>query len=210
MSIESERITVGEIFGETDFILFYELQKGKNMNGYLSEEREENRGRIETKNYTQANGGQMKLKDLSKVMVGVRSGNEENLDKEDYETLFIQGLAFLQQGLLDEAIEEFKLASRNKFNKSLALECYSYISCCYKQKQDLYGAVEWIKKALKLAKKGTSEYFAFEYDLISLYKQMEEEEEDEDFFNDFLIGFPYEVINTAEISSSEEKEKEKK
>ena len=142
-----------------------------------------------------------KHENLSRVMVGVRTGREQNLSREEYDLLFIQGIAFFKERLWDEAIKEFKLASRNNFDKDCVLECHSFISYCYKMKNDLEEAVKWIKMALKIAGKGSSEYFAFEYDLTMLYEQIDREQKAEELISDFLIGFPFEVIDSTGITA---------
>ena len=86
---------------------------------------------------------------------------------------FNLGIAFLEQGLIDEAVEEFKLASKDK---SRTVECYSVISNCYKQKKDFQEGAKWLEKALKLTKTGTDWFFALKYELASIYEDLKETE----------------------------------
>jgi len=86
---------------------------------------------------------------------------------------FNLGIAFLEQGLIDEAIEEFKLASKDK---SRTVECYTVISNCYRQKKDFQEATKWLKKALKIAEEGSDWFFALKYELASLYEDLKEVE----------------------------------
>jgi tetratricopeptide (TPR) repeat protein len=86
---------------------------------------------------------------------------------------FNLGIAFLEQGLLDEAIEEFKLASKDK---SRTVECYTVISNCYRQKKDSKEAAKWLEKALKITKEGSDWFYALKYELGSIYEELKETE----------------------------------
>lgn len=87
---------------------------------------------------------------------------------------FNLGVAFLEQGLLDEAIEEFKLASKDK---SRTVECYTVISNCYRQKKDSQEATKWLEKALKITKEGSDWFYALKYELASIYEELKKIEE---------------------------------
>jgi len=84
---------------------------------------------------------------------------------------FNLGIAFLEQGLLDEAIEEFKLASKDK---NRTVECYTVISNCYRQKKDSQEAAKWLEKALKITKEGSDWFYALKYELASIYEELKE------------------------------------
>ncbi len=84
---------------------------------------------------------------------------------------FNLGIAFLEQGLLDEAIEEFKLASKDK---SRTVECYTVISNCYRQKKDSQEAAKWLEKALKITKEESDWFYALKYELASIYEELKE------------------------------------
>ncbi len=86
---------------------------------------------------------------------------------------FNLGIAFLEQGLLDEAIEEFKLASKDK---SRTVECFTVISNCYRQKKDSQEAAKWLEKALKITKEGSDWFYALKYELASIYEELKETE----------------------------------
>jgi len=84
---------------------------------------------------------------------------------------FNLGIAFLEQGLLDEAIEEFRLASKDK---NRTVECYTVISNCYRQKKDSQEAAKWLEKALKITKEGSDWFYALKYELASIYEELKE------------------------------------
>ncbi len=94
---------------------------------------------------------------------------------------FNLGIAFLEQGLLDEAIEEFKLASKDK---SRTVECYTVISNCYRQKKDSKEAVKWLEKALKITEEGSDWFYALKYELGSTYEEMKENEKAFDLYSE--------------------------
>lgn len=96
----------------------------------------------------------------------IRSAGKSTL--KNFETRFHLGLAFLEQGLIEEAVEEFLLASEDA---SRTLECYSIISKAYRRIGDFEEAFKWLRECLKLAKEGTSEFYALEYELASLYEE---------------------------------------
>jgi tetratricopeptide (TPR) repeat protein len=94
---------------------------------------------------------------------------------------FNLGIAFLEQGLLDEAIEEFKLASKDK---SRTVECYTVISNCYRQKKDAQEAAKWLGKALKITKEGSDWFYALKYELASIYEELKEIEKAFNLYTD--------------------------
>ena len=98
-------------------------------------------------------------------------GMEKNLLVKDYEQHFNLGFSFLEEGSIDRAIEEFKLASKDK-NRSL--ECYNMISKCYQEKEDFQGAAKWVKKALEFTEEGTDKFLALTYELASIFEELEE------------------------------------
>ncbi|MBL7083729.1 MAG: hypothetical protein ISS41_08885 [Candidatus Aminicenantes bacterium] len=108
-------------------------------------------------------------------------GMEEDIDEEDYESHFNLGFSFLEEGSIDKAIDEFKLASKDK-NRSL--ECYNMISKCYQQKEDFKEAANWVEKALKLSEEGTDKFLALTYELALLYEKLEEMEKALIFYED--------------------------
>jgi len=108
-------------------------------------------------------------------------GMEEDIDEEDYESHFNLGFSFLEEGSIDKAIDEFKLASKDT-NRSL--ECYNMISKCYQQKEDFKEAAHWVEKALKLTEEGTDKFLALTYELALLYEKLEEIEKALTFYKD--------------------------
>ncbi len=105
-------------------------------------------------------------KELTEIVSEFREQVKKKIDAKDYETRFNLGLAYLEQGLIEEAIEEFLLASEDP---TRALDCYSIISKAFKQKDNLNEAKKWLEKSLGLVEEGSAEHFALLYELASVY-----------------------------------------
>lgn len=106
-------------------------------------------------------------KELTEIVSEFRDQVRKKVDTKDYETRFNLGLAYLEQGLIEEAIEEFLLASEDP---ARALDCYSIISKAYKQNNNFAEAQKWLEKSIELVKDGSAEHFALLYELASLYE----------------------------------------
>jgi tetratricopeptide (TPR) repeat protein len=107
-------------------------------------------------------------KELSEIVSEFRNHIRQKVDAKDYETRFHLGLAYLEQGLFDEAVEEFLLASEDP---GRVLECYTIIGKAFKEKGDFDEAQKWLEKSLSLVKEGTPEYYALLYELAALYEE---------------------------------------
>ncbi len=107
-------------------------------------------------------------KDLTDIASEFRKVVEENVDQEDFESRFNLGVAFLEEGLIDEAIDEFKLASRDK---NLSVECFSVISNCHIKKKDFEEALKWKEKAVQYSKEESGQYYALKYELASIHEE---------------------------------------
>ncbi len=106
-------------------------------------------------------------KELTEIVSEFREQVKKKIDAKDYETRFNLGLAYLEQGLIEEAIEEFLLASEDP---ARALDCYSIISKAFKQEDNLNEAKKWLEKSLELVGEGSAEHFALVYELASIYE----------------------------------------
>jgi tetratricopeptide (TPR) repeat protein len=110
-------------------------------------------------------------RELSEIVRDFKEQVKKKVDYRDFETRFHLGLAFLEQDLYDEAIEEFLLASEEP---GRALECYSIISKTYQEKNDFDEALKWLQESLKLAREGSDEFYCLQYELASLYEDRAE------------------------------------
>ncbi|HRD01925.1 MAG TPA: tetratricopeptide repeat protein [Candidatus Saccharicenans sp.] len=110
-------------------------------------------------------------KELMTIVNDFKKGIREKIPAEDYQIHLQLGLAFMEQGLVDEAIEEFNIAAKDK---NLTLECLTLISHSYRLKGNLKEAESWLNRAIKLVAPGTDQYFALMFDLGMIYEQSKE------------------------------------
>ncbi|NIM91016.1 MAG: tetratricopeptide repeat protein [Candidatus Aminicenantes bacterium] len=120
-------------------------------------------------------------RELSEIVSEFKKEVEEKVDKEDYEIHYNLGIAFMEQSLFDEAIEEFELASNDE---KRALDCYNVMANCYKQKKDFKKGIKCIEKGLALAEEGSAPFFALKYELASIYEELEENEKALGLYNE--------------------------
>ncbi len=83
---------------------------------------------------------------LEEIIEGFKQGVAENLSAEDYETHFNLGIAYREMGLLDEAISEFQLASKDE---RYLVDCSSLLGVCFLEKGLPELAVRWYRKGLE-------------------------------------------------------------
>jgi tetratricopeptide (TPR) repeat protein len=83
----------------------------------------------------------------------------------DAETRYQLGLAFMGQGLITEAIDELTEAAKDK---ALAIDSYSLISQCFRQKRNFDEAAKWLKTAMAEVKAGTDQYYALVFELAEI------------------------------------------
>jgi tetratricopeptide (TPR) repeat protein len=108
-------------------------------------------------------------KPLSEIISDFKKDIGEKMMEASFESRYHLGLAFLEQGLWDEALEEIRLASEDP---SLAIDCYLLTSVCFRKKKDYNEALIWIEKALQISGEGSSQAFSLKYELASLYEEM--------------------------------------
>jgi len=110
-------------------------------------------------------------KELGEIVKEFRRGIESKVGQDDFESRYTLGIAFLEQELFNEAIEEFKIASRDDQFK---MDSYCYISLCHKKINDLNGAIQWIKKAQELTEKTSDRDWALKYEIAQIYEEKKE------------------------------------
>lgn len=171
-SLGEEKLTAADIFAETDIVPIVSEEIGERTYYDLTERINKELEAIKaTCNYQIKGDTTIVEKALSDIVSEFRKALDEKVDKEDFESHYNLGIAFLEQGLFDEAIEECTLAAEDK---RLELECYSIISFCYRQRKHYKEAKEWIDKALEITDKDTDQAFALKFELASLYEEMKD------------------------------------
>jgi tetratricopeptide (TPR) repeat protein len=170
--LDEEKISTADIFAETDIIPLINLDGGEKAYYDLKPRVAEEARMLEAIAERQTRGGTTQFeKDLSVIVADFKKGLKEKVQTEDYEIHYQLGIAFMEQGLVIEAIEELTLASRDK---SRAMECYNIISQCYRSRKNFAEAERWLNKAVLMTKEGTEPYFALLYDRALLSEEAHE------------------------------------
>jgi tetratricopeptide (TPR) repeat protein len=170
--VDEEKISTADIFAETDIIPFISPESGDKKYFDLKDRIEEEGRMIEAIHFQQAKGGTTQFeKELSVIVSDFKKGLKEKVPAEDSEIHYQLGIAFMEQGLFSEAIEELTVASKDKIR---AMECYSIISQCFRHRKNLAEAERWLNKAVLMAKEGTEAYFALTYDRAILSEEAQE------------------------------------
>ena len=171
-AVGEEKLTAADIFAETDIVPIVSEELGERQYYDLSEMIAKELDAIKAAYNNQIKGDTTVVeKALSDIVTEFRKALDEKVDKEDYESHYNLGVAFLEQGLFDEAIEECTLAAKDK---KLEIESYSIISFCYKQKRDYKEAMKWLEKAQGVEEKDSNQEYALKYEIASLYEDMDD------------------------------------
>jgi tetratricopeptide (TPR) repeat protein len=172
-AIDEEKLTAADIFAETDIVPIVSEDLGERNYYDLSDKIAKELEAIAATCNNQIKGDTTIVeKALSDIVSEFRKVLDKKVEKEDYESHYNLGIAFLEQGLFDEAIEEYKLAAQDK---KLEIECFSIISFCYRQKKEYKEAMKWLEKAQGVAEKDVNQEFALKYEIASLYEDMNED-----------------------------------
>jgi tetratricopeptide (TPR) repeat protein len=112
-------------------------------------------------------------KDLTDILRAFRKAIAQRVDQDNYELHYNLGVAYLEQGLWEVAIDEFQIASHDN---SRALDCFALIGQCYAQKGEFEEARRWVEKALSLAKDGDRPQFTLKYELACFYLETDDKD----------------------------------
>jgi tetratricopeptide (TPR) repeat protein len=104
---------------------------------------------------------------LEEIFREFKKGVEQQLSAEDYETHFNLGIAYKEMGLVDEAIGEFQLASKDP---ARAVECCSMLGLCFLEKGMPQLAIKWYRKGLEAGNIRELETVGLLYDLGCVYQ----------------------------------------
>jgi tetratricopeptide (TPR) repeat protein len=106
---------------------------------------------------------------LEEIFKEFKKGVEQQLDSEDYDTHYNLGIAYKEMGLIDEAIGEFQLASKDP---KRAVECASMLGLCFLEKGMPQLAIKWYRKGLEMPEITEEEHVGLLYDLGSAYMEV--------------------------------------
>lgn len=104
---------------------------------------------------------------LEEIFREFKKGVEQQLSAEDYETHFNLGIAYKEMGLIDEAIGEFQLASKDP---GRSVECCSMLGLCFLEKGMPQLAIKWYRKGLESLDVKEMETIGLLYDLACVYQ----------------------------------------
>jgi len=163
-----KRVTSADLFADTEILPLpaeeAEAAKFYELGQKITDERE----MLESVFAQQLRGDISILeKELTEIVSEFRQQVHKKVGTKDYETRFNLGLAYLEQGLVEEAIEEFLMASEDP---GRALDCASILSKAYKQNNNYNEALNWLEKSLGMVDVGSAEHFALLYELASLHE----------------------------------------
>jgi pilus assembly protein FimV len=106
---------------------------------------------------------------LEEIFKEFKKGVEQQLDSDDYDTHYNLGIAYKEMGLIDEAIGEFQLASKDP---KRAVECASMLGLCFLEKGMPQLAIKWYRKGLEMPEITQDEHVGLLYDLASAYQEV--------------------------------------
>jgi tetratricopeptide (TPR) repeat protein len=106
---------------------------------------------------------------LEEIFKEFKKGVEQQLDSEDYDTHYNLGIAYKEMGLIDEAIGEFQLASKDP---KRAVECASMLGLCFLEKGMPQLAIKWYRKGLEMPEITPEEHVGLLYDLGSAFVEV--------------------------------------
>lgn len=106
---------------------------------------------------------------LEQIFREFKKGVEQQLDSEDYDTHYNLGIAYKEMGLIDEAIGEFQLASKDPHR---AIDGCSMLGLCFLEKGMPQLAIKWYNKGLEMAEISEEEHMGLLYDLGAAYLEV--------------------------------------
>lgn len=112
--------------------------------------------------------------DVDTVFEQFKLGVQAQIGADDSETHFDLGIAYMEMGLLDDAIGEFDIARTDPSH-----ECTSYtmMGTCYQRKGDLESALAHFKKGLFAEHRTDREEVALSFELGAVYEQLGDKDE---------------------------------
>ena len=168
-SLEGEKVSTADIFAETDIIPFVSSEPGDRKYYDLKALAAEELRLLAAAHAQQLQGDTFQFeRELSAIVAEFRKDLRTSVSAEDAEIHYQLGLAFMGQGLTGEAVEELTQAAKDE---KLAIDSYSLISYCYRQKRNFDEAEKWLKKALYAAREGTDQYYALLYELAEVLEE---------------------------------------
>jgi tetratricopeptide (TPR) repeat protein len=182
--LEGDKVSTADIFAETDIIPFISSEGGERMFYDLTRQAEEELRMLKAAHERQVQGEMTQdERELSHIVADFKKDLRAKVSADNNEIHYHLGIAFMEQGLYTEAIEEYSQASKDK---ALALDCFSLISYCHRQRRNFPDGEKWLKKALVLAREGSDQYYALEFDLAELCEQASDRDKALSLYRDVM------------------------
>jgi tetratricopeptide (TPR) repeat protein len=106
--------------------------------------------------------------EISDIIREFKQGVLEEVGAEDYETHYELGISYKEMSLLDDAIEELKLAA---LEPSKFVECQGVIGLCYVEKGDYVNAVTAFQEARSRVNQQSEEFQDLTYQIAVSYEE---------------------------------------
>jgi tetratricopeptide (TPR) repeat protein len=106
--------------------------------------------------------------EISDIIREFKQGVLEEVGAEDYETHYELGISYKEMSLLDDAIEELKLAA---LEPSKFIECQGVIGLCYIEKGDYMNAVTAFQEARSRINPQSEEFQDLTYQIAVSYEE---------------------------------------
>lgn len=103
--------------------------------------------------------------DVMDIFNEFREGVQRELGDEDHETHYNLGIAYMEMGLIDEACEEFSIASRDS---GRLMDCLTMIGLCYTQKGEFHKALAELERGLTVQGRSDEEYNSIRYEIAKV------------------------------------------
>jgi tetratricopeptide (TPR) repeat protein len=176
-------LSAADIFAETDLIpIVMQEKEGEETYFDLKDIIGDELDAIEAICRVQIRGDTASVeKALTDIVTDFRKALDQKVDQDDYDSHYNLAVAFMGQGLFEEAIKECKLAVNSK---KLEIDSLTLISHCYAQKDEPGEAVRWLEQALEKAAKDSHQSFALKFELASLYESMKERKKAFEFYQE--------------------------
>ncbi|GAK60424.1 TPR domain protein [Candidatus Vecturithrix granuli] len=113
---------------------------------------------------------QLALSEIDDIVKEFKQGVLEEVGTEDYETHYELGISYKEMSLLDDAIEELKLAA---LEPSKFVECQGIIALCYLEKGETALAVQAYQEARRRVEPQSGKYQDLTYQIASIYEEEE-------------------------------------
>ena len=107
---------------------------------------------------------------------------------DDFETRYNLGIAYMEMGLFDEAINEFLISSKDKSKEG---DIAGLIGICFRKKGMYNESLTWFSKALQIAENNNKDTVSIRYELILDYQELNDQKNARKFAGEIMLLNPY-------------------